>query len=45
MFLTEYARIPNPSEVSITALDIRNNEVPVDLFPYSKSPFVSLALS
>ncbi|CAG8542854.1 2479_t:CDS:10 [Paraglomus brasilianum] len=37
------AYLPNPSEVGNTALDTRNNEVPVELLPYSKSPFVGLA--
>ena len=37
------AYLPNPSEVSNTALDTRNNEVPVDLIPFSKNPFVGLA--
>ncbi|KAI8062372.1 translation elongation factor G [Gilbertella persicaria] len=35
--------LPNPTEVTNTALDINKDEEKVDLKPYSNSPFVGLA--
>ncbi|ETI29140.1 elongation factor G, mitochondrial [Cladophialophora carrionii CBS 160.54] len=35
--------LPNPSEVSNTALDRRQKEAPVKLIPYNSLPFVGLA--
>ena len=35
--------LPNPSEVSNTALDRRQGEAPVKLIPYNSLPFVGLA--
>lgn len=35
--------LPNPSEVSNTALDQRQKEAPVKLIPYNSLPFVGLA--
>ncbi|KIV94198.1 elongation factor G, mitochondrial [Exophiala mesophila] len=35
--------LPNPGEVSNTALDVRKKEAPVKLIPYNSLPFVGLA--
>ncbi|KAL0093635.1 translation elongation factor G [Phycomyces blakesleeanus] len=35
--------LPNPTEVTNTALNIADNEKPVELTPYSGNPFVGLA--
>ncbi|CDH56928.1 elongation factor g mitochondrial [Lichtheimia corymbifera JMRC:FSU:9682] len=35
--------LPDPTQVKNTALDISNDEKPVDLSPYSANPFVGLA--
>ncbi|ORX49145.1 translation elongation factor G [Hesseltinella vesiculosa] len=35
--------LPNPMEVKNTALDIKDNEAPITLSPFSNQPFVGLA--